>query len=623
MCNQSQLSKAPMSLNTRILVFLGLLSITHHAAPPRAPELDVLEQLAGTWRATVVNGDEEPKVSTITRSWSENGTTLVERSLRNQDVGFAAWTYNPADRSYRAVLLTPYFAGHWRATWDEASRTFTNYYMNSFGQTGLGRHRFIDADHAEWTMVLQTPEGEISLRGKQERITKAAGVAAGRKVALRNLRHFDGTWTSTLRNTQNGESHSLTSNTRWADAGSNFQVTGEQGLNDSEKHSAITYDPTARHFRGVFIEPGGAGFFDAWWTENNKQLKQVFTIFPSIDAVGDTAPPKPHFKHGINGWSTRSVIADGIHRTTLTVRLGEEEIWSGTGALKRDDVDLKSWPLRVADGKGLVPLLETKNGVTIDMKTGDEAARVFVAGDRIRLVERPELGLSVSAEQDVLSFREASSPFQVNPEGSISPARSPNMALGWQGKLKLVRRSEPSVLIFTEAPRPKPPPTNYEYRLEGGKLAFVSPRDTREVTVHPSSAFDMPDLRITAIAPWDSLCWVGTSSGLFRFDAQARSWSRFAIDRTELNAKVDSLTIDGDSLQVSYGANSARFDLKTRTWLSAAVEAPAEQEPDTAAVPVDSEPPLSVLQQSKGALMLLVGLLVTTCVVQLTRKKTT
>ena len=611
-----------MSLNTHILAFLGLLISTLHAAPPRAPELDVLEQLAGTWRATVVNGDEEPKVSTITRSWSENGTTMIERSLRNQDVGFAAWTYNPADQNYRAVLLTPHFSGHWRATWDEESRTFTNYYMNSFGQTGLGKHRFIDADHAEWTMVLQTPEGEISLRGKQERIAEAPGVAAGRKVALRNLRHFDGSWTSTLRNTQSGESHTLTSHTRWADAGSNFQISVEHGLNDSEKHSAITYDPTARHFRGVFIEPGGAGFFDAWWTENKKELKQVFTVFPEIQASGDTAPPKPHFKHGINGWSTRSVIADGIHRSALTVRLGEEAIWSGTGTLRRDGFDLKSWPLTVGGGKGLM-IAASGEQVSVDMIDGNDASRVFVANDTIRLVDRPELGLATNDENEALGFREASSPFQINPEGTISPTRLPNMAVGWEDGLKLVRRSERGVLIFTEAPRPKPPPTNYEYRLEGGRLVVGVPGNTREETVHPSTAFDMPDLRITAIAPWDSLCWVGTSSGLFRFDGQARSWCRFAIDRTELNAKVGGLAIDGDTLRVSYGANSATFDLKTRSWRSASVEAPAEQEPDTTAAPVESAPPLSVLQQNKGVLMLLLGLLVITCVVQLTRKKTT
>ena len=78
----------------------------------------------------------------------------------------------------------------------------------------------------------------------------------------------------------------------------------------------------------------------------------------------------------------------------------------------------------------------------------------------------------------------------------------------------------------------------------------------------------MPLLQLKTIAPWDGLCWVGTNSGLFRYDAAARSWSRFAVERTQLDVSIDSLVVEGDLLLVGYAKLSATFNLKTRTWMT-------------------------------------------------------
>jgi hypothetical protein len=605
--------------STRILPLLGALLLTMplDAAQTRSPELAVLDQLVGTWRSTFIEGGAQPQVTYISRYWSEEGTMLLERAIRpSGDFAFAVWTYNPDDGSYPAVVLASKFAAHWVSKWDAEQNLFTYSYMSVDGRTGLGKRWRVNDDQFEWTMTLQTPEGEVAMQGKQERIADQSWILREPEGPWQILRHFNGTWSSKLTNSQNEDVHIGDSVTNWAGPGSKFQVTSERGLGGNEKYSAITYDPAAERYRGVFIEPGSAGFFDAWWDSKAKQLKQVFSTFPSIKDFGESAPPKPQFGLNVNGWHTRTVIADGIHRSVLTVRMGDEELWSGRGTLKRETIADESWPLTVAGGKGLVILSETEAGVTLGMQAGG-GVRAFIADHSIRLVDRPELSLQVGDFSEI-RFEKAGTPFKVNPEGSISPTRSPNWALGWQGGLKLVRRSDANVLIFTEVPRPKPPPTNYEYRLEDGKLFFVTPGGNQARQSHPASVFDIPDLQITSVAPWGSLCWIGTNSGLFRFDAQALSWSRFAIARTELSVEIDSMKIVGETLLIEYAGKSASFNLKTRTWLSAAAPSESGKDPENR---VDQQKhPKAATFPRKSLLMLIIGALALAAIALIVRK---
>ncbi|MFT5130560.1 MAG: prepilin-type processing-associated H-X9-DG protein [Rhodothermales bacterium] len=139
------------------------------------------------------------------------------------------------------------------------------------------------------------------------------------------------------------------------------------------------------------------------------------------------------------------------------------------------------------------------------------------------------------------------------------------------------------------------PPEAYDFLLEDGKLVLLDAADAREVgRAHPSEAFDIPDLELTAIAPWESLCWVGSSSGLFRYDAKALSWSRFAIERTHVDVPVDTLTLDGDLLQVGFAEKSTTFNLKTRSWQTAVVP-PPEAVPETVELARETKPSFLVI----------------------------
>jgi prepilin-type processing-associated H-X9-DG protein len=175
------------------------------------------------------------------------------------------------------------------------------------------------------------------------------------------------------------------------------------------------------------------------------------------------------------------------------------------------------------------------------------------------------------------------------------PGNDPRAIVEQQGWIYGVREGERDAVK---------PPESYDFRLAEGQLVLLDVEDEREVgRAHPSEAFDMPDLQLTAVAPWGDLCWVGSSSGLFRYDAKARSWSRFAIARTDLDVPVDSLAIEGELLLVGYAAaKSARFNLETRTWLAAAVVPTA-----SAAAPVSEAAPQAKVNVS---MLLVAGLFV-------------
>ena len=158
------------------------------------------------------------------------------------------------------------------------------------------------------------------------------------------------------------------------------------------------------------------------------------------------------------------------------------------------------------------------------------------------------------------------------------------------------------------------PPDDYAFRLEDGQVVLLDAADEREIgKTHPSEAFDDQERNISAIAPWANLCWVGTDSGLFRYDAAASSWSRFAIERTHLNVPVDSLTVEGDLLQVGYSGKTASFNLKTRTWQAAVIAPPAE------AVPVAAPAPESA--PSKIYIPIAIVLIALTCAIVAIRRK--
>jgi hypothetical protein len=149
-----------------------------------------------------------------------------------------------------------------------------------------------------------------------------------------------------------------------------------------------------------------------------------------------------------------------------------------------------------------------------------------------------------------------------------------------------------------EEARPQPAPAlpnRYRFQLAGNQLLLLHAEDGHEIDrVHPGEAFDAPDLQLTAIAPQEKLCWVGTNAGLMRFDPITQVWSRFAIHRSHLDVPIDTLEIADGKLTVTFAAESAVFDLETRRWLAQSTPQVANSAAPTAPAP-SSHFPLLVL----------------------------
>ena len=128
---------------------------------------------------------------------------------------------------------------------------------------------------------------------------------------------------------------------------------------------------------------------------------------------------------------------------------------------------LNEWPLVTDDDKGLVRTEKFEFGHGYGASLGisdtvEKAERVFFHNGTIRLVENSELGLHVSwskfsAGTGVIFWsitdKASQHEWTVNPNGSISPRKAPNLVVGWQEKLKLVKRGTASELRFPKAPR--------------------------------------------------------------------------------------------------------------------------------------------------------------------------
>ena len=91
----------------------------------------------------------------------------------------------------------------------------------------------------------------------------------------------------------------------------------------------------------------------------------------------------------------------------------------------------------------------------------------------------------------------------------------------------------------------------------------------------PQDLFGFEAIELRMVVPWDGLCWLASDRGLLRFEPRERVWSRFAIDREHLDVNVTGLSIADGVLEVAFGqAQSARFSLAERRWLTAAVAPP-------------------------------------------------
>jgi hypothetical protein len=145
-------------------------------------ESKVLENFIGTWDEEMTNKPTEwtPKAERATsitkRSWS-----LGDKFVRAEGTWQPAnteclhlMTYDPYAQAYRSWYFDGAGSmprGSTIGKWDEKTQTMTWRGVDEAGNVSEGKHRFIDKDHHEWTVVVKNRDKNIvlDLSGKSTR----------------------------------------------------------------------------------------------------------------------------------------------------------------------------------------------------------------------------------------------------------------------------------------------------------------------------------------------------------------------------------------------------------------------------------------------------------------------
>jgi hypothetical protein len=144
------------------------------ADTPSAAELRVLEDMIGTWDEVVTvkpaewtpNG--ETRTSITRRSWSLGGKFMRSdgtwQPARSEFLYLIA--YDAAVRVYRCWYFDS--TGEMprepiTGTWDEKSRTLTWTVTDAAGNQTVSKHKLIDKNRHDWTMVVTNPDRKVVL----------------------------------------------------------------------------------------------------------------------------------------------------------------------------------------------------------------------------------------------------------------------------------------------------------------------------------------------------------------------------------------------------------------------------------------------------------------------------
>lgn len=142
----------------------------------RSAELQVLDHFIGDWETEIaVKGTNEKSTSFQSRKWSREGTFVLseERDLSTKKESHFAITYDSQGKHYRACFINENATVPLLGTWDAQSRTM-HWKSSDVSFKHEGANHFIDADHAEWTMTVTSPDGKVvlELSAKQTRRKK-------------------------------------------------------------------------------------------------------------------------------------------------------------------------------------------------------------------------------------------------------------------------------------------------------------------------------------------------------------------------------------------------------------------------------------------------------------------
>ena len=142
-------------------------------APPKSPELNVLERFVGDWTTemtvTVLNAQNQDLKSTgtVTRKWILDGH-FIEESGASSDGSTAKvlFTYDVAKKVYRNWYFSS--VGDCFDTsgqWNEATQSFSFRTDLGNGVTQTATIHFTDADNHEWSSKVSDAAGKVYFEG--------------------------------------------------------------------------------------------------------------------------------------------------------------------------------------------------------------------------------------------------------------------------------------------------------------------------------------------------------------------------------------------------------------------------------------------------------------------------
>ena len=142
-------------------------------APPKPPELKVLDKLIGDWDFKMVSKvaewtpNEVQVTGTLTREWILDGRFVQEKGKQSDGVeALVTFTYDAGRKAYRSWHFSSTgLISQSQGKWDEASESLLFQSDMDNGMTATSTLHIIDNDTHEWTAIVKDKAGKVFFDG--------------------------------------------------------------------------------------------------------------------------------------------------------------------------------------------------------------------------------------------------------------------------------------------------------------------------------------------------------------------------------------------------------------------------------------------------------------------------
>jgi hypothetical protein len=143
-------------------------------AEKRSAELQVLDRFVGDWDDAITVKTTGQKYNAIEhRKWSPQGEFVLseDQNLSTKKEAHFLITYDPDAKVYRACFIEAASAALLVGAWDDKAQAMKWTSPEGIVAKFTGTHRFIDKDHAIWSLKVTGPDGTVfvEMSGKQSR----------------------------------------------------------------------------------------------------------------------------------------------------------------------------------------------------------------------------------------------------------------------------------------------------------------------------------------------------------------------------------------------------------------------------------------------------------------------